>query len=347
MNPAPHDPITSNQFSNIQSTNWGIIAPGRIARKFADDLRLVPGAKLHAVASTNLGRAEEFAKIYDVPHVFGKYEDIVKCPDLDVVYIATPHTGHCAATVMCLENGLPVLCEKAFAMNLAEAKLMTSSARKNGVFLMEALWTRFIPAVREVFNLLKNNEIGEVHTIRSSFGFHAPFDPEWRIFNKKLGGGSLLDVGVYPILLSNFVFGKPKTRDILAAATFTETGVDKDCAMIFKFDGGKLSILNSTISSNVPMIAQIFGKKGTITLHPRWHHTQKISISEFDDPNRTEIVRDLEFPYEGWGYSFEQIHVMECLQQNLKESPLVPLKFSEDLMATLDAVRGKIGLKYD
>lgn len=329
-----------------KTTRWGIIGLGRIARKFADDLRLLPNARLHAVASTDLDRAADFAREYDVPHHFGSYEAIVGCPDLDVVYIATPHVGHCAATVFCLENGLSVLVEKPFAMNSEEAQRMIAAARRNGVFLMEALWTRFIPAVAEAFNLLKNNEIGEVHSIQAQHGFHAPFDADWRIFNKKLGGGSLLDIGIYPVLLSNFIFGRPADEDIFATATFTPTGVDATCAMIFKFGEKKLAQLGSTILSNTPMEAQIFGELGTITLHPRFHHTQKLTVSRFDDARRTEVSRTVEMPYEGWGYHFEAAHVMDCLGKNLLESPLVPLQFSSDLMATLDAVRQKIGLKY-
>ncbi len=328
-------------------TNWGIIGLGRIARKFADDLRLVPGARLHAVASTDLERAQAFAKDYDVPHAFGSYEGIVHCPDLDVVYIATPHVLHCENTVMCLENGLPVLVEKPFAMNLEEARRMTEAARRNRVFLMEALWTRFVPAIEHAFELIENGEIGPVHSLAADFGFHAPFDPAWRIFNKKLGGGSLLDVGIYPVLLSQFLFGKPAREDIFATATFTETGVDRSCMMNFRFPGDRLSALRSSIANNSLMLAQIYGEKGTLSLHPRWHHTQKLTVSAFDDANRTEIKHDIEFPYDGWGYSFEAAHVGQCLENQLLESPKVPLSFSEDLTETLDTIREKIGMRYE
>ena len=192
--------------------NWGIIGPGKIARKFADDLQRLPNARIHAVASTSPERARAFANEYGVAHVFSRYEDIIHCSDLDVVYIATPHVLHCENALMCIEHGIPVLCEKPFAMNSSEARRMVSAARRNRVFLMEALWTRFIPAVDHAFELVAGGEIGDLHTVKSDFGFYMPFEANHRIFNKALGGGSLLDIGIYPALLALFLFGKPDRK---------------------------------------------------------------------------------------------------------------------------------------
>ncbi|MBK6993441.1 MAG: Gfo/Idh/MocA family oxidoreductase [Lewinellaceae bacterium] len=155
-------------------TNWGIIGLGKIARQFADDLRLLPNARLHAVASTSQERAAAFAAEFGATHVYSRYEDIVHCPDLDVVYVATPHPFHCENTLLCLENGLPVLCEKPFAMNMAEARRMVGAARRNRVFLMEGLWTRFIPAIEQVFQMVEQGEIGELHTIKADLGSKCP-----------------------------------------------------------------------------------------------------------------------------------------------------------------------------
>lgn len=330
--------------TNDTIIRWGIIGLGKIARKFADDLRLVPGAKLHAVASTSLERAQQFATEYDAPHAYGRYEDIVRCPELDIVYVATPHVLHCENSLLCLENGLPVLCEKPFAMNSAQARQMVAAARRNRAFLMEALWTRFIPGVDHALQLVSESAIGTVHTVKSDFGFKMPFDPRSRLYDKALGGGSLLDIGIYPALLSLFVFGKPAPEDILAAGTFTKTDVDESCAFMFRYPHEKLALGHSTVAANTPVEAWIHGTEGTIYMHPRWHHTQKLTVSKYD--GRNEIKEDIEFPFEGWGYAYEAAHVMACLRNKQLESDLLPLDFSLDLTETLDIIREKIGLEY-
>lgn len=326
-------------------TRWGIIGLGKIARKFADDLRLLPNAQLHAVASTSLERAQSFAADYGAPHAFGRYEDLVKCPDLDVVYVATPHVLHCENSLLCLENGLPVLCEKPFAMNSAEARRMVGAARRNRVFLMEALWTRFIPAVDHALHLVSEGAIGQLHTVKSDFGFILPFDPHSRIYDKALGGGSLLDIGIYPALLALFMFGKPAPEDILAAATFTRTDVDESCVFSFQYPQNKLALGHSTVAANTPVEAWLYGTEGTIYLHPRWHHAQKLTVSKYE--GREETTQEIDMPYEGWGYAYEARHVMACLREGRLESDLIPLDFSLDLAETLETIREKIGLTYD
>ncbi len=323
---------------------WGIVGLGRIARKFASDLQFLPNARLHAVASTSLDRAREFAAAYGAPHAYGRYADILQCPDLDVVYVATPHVLHTENALMCLEHGIPVLCEKPFAMQLQDARNMVTAARRHRTFLMEALWTRFIPAVDYALALAAQGEIGDIHTVKADFGFHMPFDPQSRVFNKALGGGSLLDIGIYPALLALFALGKPLPEDIQAAATFTKTDVDESCAFTWRYPDNRLALGHSTIAANTPVEAWIFGTEGAIYLHPRWHHTQKVTVSHYDDG--AEQQRDMEFPYEGWGYHFEAAHVMECLANDRLESDLVPLDFTLDLVETLDAIREKIGLEY-
>lgn len=324
--------------------HWGIIGPGKIARKFADDLRLLPNARLWAVASTSQERANAFAAEYAAPHAYGRYEDLVKCPDLDVVYIATPHPQHCANTLLCLENGLAVLCEKPFAMHAADARRMVESARSNRVFLMEALWTRFIPATERAFGLVAEGAIGHLHTVKSDFGFKMPFDAESRIFNKSLGGGSLLDIGIYPALLGLFAFGKPQATDIQAAAAFAPTGVDESCIFSFRYPENRLVLGHSTVAANTPVEAWLYGTEGTIYLHSRWHHATQLTLSRYE--GRTEHSQTFDLPYPGWGYSFEAAHVMECLRAGRLESDRLPLSFTLDLMDTLDEIRRQIGLEY-
>ncbi len=324
--------------------HWGIIGPGRIARKFADDLRTLPNARLHAVASTSAERARAFADAYGAPHAFGQYADLLDCPGLDVVYIATPHALHAEHALLCLERGLPVLCEKPFAMNLAEARRMVAAAHRHRVFLMEALWTRFIPSMDLALTLIAEGEIGEVHTVKSDFGFKMPFDPHSRLYNKALGGGSLLDIGIYPALLNLLVFGKPAPEDVLAAAAFTATDVDESCAFTFQYPGNRLALAHSTLAANTPVEANLYGTEGTIYLHPRWHHSQRLTISRY--AGREEEKRIVDLPYTGWGYAFEATHVMECLEKEMLESDRLPLDFTLDLVETLDIIREKIGLEY-
>ncbi|MBK9339063.1 MAG: Gfo/Idh/MocA family oxidoreductase [Lewinellaceae bacterium] len=328
----------------VTPIRWGIVGLGRIAHKFADDLRLLPNARLHAVASTSLDRARTFANAYGAPHAYGSYADMLQCPDLDVVYIATPHVLHCENALLFLENGIPVVCEKPLAMNRKEVERMVHAARRNRVFLMEALWTRFIPAVDYALALAAQGEIGHIHTVKADFGFHLPFDPDSRIFNKALGAGSLLDIGIYPTLLALLLFGKPMPEDVQAVATYTASEVDESCVFTFQYPEKRLALGHSTIAANTPVEAWIHGTAGSIYLHPRWHHTQQVTVSHYE--GNSERKFDAKFPYPGWGYQFEAAHVMECLEKQRLESDLLPLDFSLNLAETLDTIREKIGLLY-
>jgi predicted dehydrogenase len=324
--------------------NWGILGMGKIARKFADDLRLLPNARLHAVASASLDRAQDFAAAYDVPHAYGTYEEIVECPDLDIVYVATPHALHFTCAMLCLSCRIPVLCEKPFAMNAHEARKMIELAHNNQVFLMEALWTCFMPSFQRALELAESGAIGTVHTVKSDFGFKLPLDPNSRLFNKTLGGGALLDIGIYPVMLAMRVFGKPDALHIQAAATFTETEVDDTCVFTFQYPEKRIALGHATVAANTPVEAWILGTEGSIYLHPRWHHTAQLTIAQYQD--RAEETREEYFPYAGWGYHLEAQHVMECLEKGLQESPIVPLQFTLALAETLDAIREKVGLAY-
>jgi predicted dehydrogenase len=327
-----------------KTCNWGIIGLGRIARKFADDLRALPHARLHAVASTDLQRAQGFAAEYGVPHAFGTYADIVHCPDLDVVYVATPHVGHWANTLLCLRHGIPVLCEKPFAMDAGQARDMIATARANGVFLMEAMWSRFIPATLQALQWVEAGLIGDLHTIKADLGFAMPFDAQSRVFDKALGGGSLLDLGIYPAYLAQLFWGKPDPRHISAAATFAETEVDDNCLFTLQYPGKGLMSGHSSLRANTSLEAFLYGSEGHIQFHPRWHHSTRLTLVRYEGRQQHSSV--LELPYEGWGYGYEAAHVMECLERSASESPLWPLQDSLDLAETLDAIRATIGLDY-
>lgn len=325
--------------------NWGIIGLGKIAHKFASDLKYVPDARLHAVASTDNQRASDFARQYGAQYHFSSYEALLNCPHLDVVYIATNHPQHCAVTLMCLKKRIPVLCEKPFGMNAHEVKMMIDTAKSNKTFLMEALWTRFIPAFQKAMSIVKNGTIGRPLSIKADFGFAAPFNPNNRIYNRDLGASSLLDIGIYPILMAQTVFGDRPTR-IQAMAKMSSTEIDETCAMNLQYADGGIAMCHSTVVADSKIEAFIYGEEGVLHIHPRFHHPQKITVTLYHGRGEESYY----LPYEGNGYQFEAMEVNKCLKNNQLESVHVPHSFSTDLIETLDAVRKEIGLvfpKYD
>lgn len=319
--------------------NWGILAPGRIAHKFAHDLKLVTGAKLLAVGSRSLQRARDFANEHGAPHAFGSYEDLLDCPDLDVVYIASPHTSHFEHTIMCLEKGIAVLCEKPFAMNTAQVQKMVDCARANKVFLMEAIWTRFIPCFEEGMRLLSEGYIGNLKTIRADFGFKANFPPEHRVFNPALGGGALLDVGIYTIFLANWIWGKP--TNIKATAVMSSLGADDSCAMIFEYPSNRMAVLDCSLVVKTEIEAYIYGETGTLRLHNRFINPEDLTFSFYEKSSE-----HIHLPLTGHGYYHEILEVNDCLRNGKTESEKLPLNFSLQLMETLDWVRKEAGIVY-
>lgn len=319
--------------------NWGIIGLGKIAHKFAHDLRLAKDARLHAVASTDSQKSADFAKQYGAPYHFSSYEALLNCPHLDVVYIATPHTLHCTNTLMCLRKRIPVLCEKPFGMNAKEVQLMIETAQANQTFLMEAMWTRFIPSFQRAIEIIQSGVIGRPLSMKADFGFFAPFNAESRLFNKDLGGGSLLDIGIYPIMAALCIFGKPSK--ISALATMASTGVDESCAVNFQYPDGAIAMTHSTVTAHTNIEAYIYGEKGVLYIHPRFHHSEMLTVKLYNGQEET-----LSLAFEGHGYQFEAMEVNNCLKNNSLESKIMSHKFSLDLIETLDAVRLEIGLVY-
>lgn len=320
-------------------TRWGILGPGRIAHKFVQDLLTLPDAQLYAVASSDRQRADEFAQEYNIPHAFGSYEDLLSLPDLDVVYVATPHVKHHENVMMLLNGGIGVLGEKPFAMNSGQVREMVETARTKQVFLMEALWSRFMPGVEFALDLLKSGAIGKVVSVKADFGFKAPFLPEKRLFNKELGGGSLLDIGIYPLFLSYLILGKPTT--VKASATFGTTGVDEQCGMVLTYPDGQLALLDSTLLAPTDCVGVIQGETGQILIHSRFHETKGLTLKR-DERSATPFV----FNRSTHGYDYEAQHVMNCLAEGRSESPLWSLNDSLNLMELLDSVRAEAGIVY-
>lgn len=322
----------------MRKIKWGIIGLGKIANKFAADLKSSEDSILQGVASRNLDRAQDFGKKYNASSYYGSYRELAKDPEIDVVYIATPHAYHYENTIECLRNGKGVLCEKPMGLNTAEVAEMIEEAKARNLFFMEAIWTRFIPATEKLVELLEQKVIGDVLSVRADFGFKADVNYEGRIYNKKLGGGSLLDIGIYPIYLSILTLGIP--TEIKAMARMTETGVDSYCSMLFHYQNDSKAILESTIEANTPTEAFIYGSKGSIKLHSRFHHPTRITIS-VDDKEE-----ELTIPYEGNGYLHEITEVNHCIQQGLSQSSKVPLSLSLGLVNVMDKVKDEIGLMY-
>ncbi|MEM6378631.1 MAG: Gfo/Idh/MocA family oxidoreductase [Bacteroidota bacterium] len=319
--------------------NWGIVGPGKIAHKFAQDLLKLPEAKLHAVASRSMERAQAFAQQYGAKHVYDDYRQLIDCPDLDVVYIATPHTGHYENALLFLKRGIPVLCEKPLAVNNRQVQRMIYTAQKNQTFLMEAIWTRFLPTHLKMWEIINSGQIGKVLSVKADFGFKPSFNPDSRLFNPALAGGSLLDIGIYPVFLAMNVLGKPD--DIHAIGHLGPTGVDEEVGILFKYKDGATAHLHSTIRANTKTEAFIYGEKGTIYLHTRWHEPSTMSLLLHGE--NPEMFR---FNYNTNGYSYEALEVMRCLSLGMTESDQLPLQFSADLMDVLFSIRHLIGLRY-
>lgn len=324
----------------VQKIKWGIIGLGKIATKFAEDMKLVEGGLLYAVASRDIHKAKKFSEKFNIEKYYGSYHELANDSEVDVVYIATPHVFHYENTLMCLLTRKSVLVEKPMGMNKNQIAEMIEEARKQRLFLMEGLWTRFIPATEKVLELLKNGDIGEVKFVYADFGFKAEYDTEGRVFNKQLGGGSLLDIGIYPIYLSLLTLGKPTA--IKTSARMTRTGVDGSCTMLFDYESSANALLESTIEEDTPIEAYINGSEGSIKMHTRFHHTKRITLSRDNEPDEV-----YDFPYEGNGYQFEIEEVNYCLLNHQTESKRLPLNVSYDLTELMDLVREEIELKYE
>lgn len=317
---------------------WGIIGLGKIAHKFATDLLTIEDAELYAVASRTQEKANEFASKFNAIKAYSSYEALVNDSNIDAVYIATPHVFHKENTILCLKNGIAVLCEKAFAMNKNEVKEMIDCAKANNVLLMEALWTYFLPHYRYVLDLIKNEKYGKVLKLEADFGFRPEYDETDRVIKKSLGGGSLLDIGIYPIFAALSLLGVPK--EIEATATFFENEVDSSCSMLFHYPDNVQAHLKSTLLEQTPTEAIIQCEQATIKINSRFHSPSTVSIITAD---REETI---DFNYTTIGYNFEVIHFNNLLKQGKIESDIMTFSFSKKLIKTLDSVRTIIGLEY-
>jgi len=317
---------------------WGILGTGYIARKFAEGLAVVENAELFAVASRNLPTAQHFAKDFDNLVSFGSYEELASCSEVDVVYIATPHNLHYSNTMMCLQNNKHVLCEKPFAVNAYEVNAMIEEAKSRNLFLMEAFWTRFLPHIIKIKELIANGTIGDIVLLKADLCFNRPYDENNRLFNKELVGGSLLDVGIYPLFLAQFLLGEPTSTS--ATAIMGPTQVDHSCAMLLNYSN-KLAILHSSIIANTDVTAEIHGTKGKIVIEPYWFCPSNFSI-HFHDGTSQHINTE----HIGNGYNYEAQEVTNCILARKSESDLFSYQDSMLLIGMLDSIRKQINLHY-
>ncbi len=317
---------------------WGIVGAGNIAHSFSKDLALVKSGKLVSVASRSLEKAQDFANEYGAPNAYGSYEELFKSNTVDVIYLAIPHTSHATLSIAAMKAGNAVLCEKPMGVNRHEVEEMITVAKENNVFLMEALWSRFNPTIKKVKELVDNGAIGEVGYLHADFAFYGlDRDEKGRLLNPDLAGGSLLDIGIYPIFLAYLILGKPK--DIKATANFYKTGVEVQCSMIFNYDKAQ-AILYSGLNSNSEKKAEIAGSEGSIFIHPRWHEATGYTLEKDGECTANEVGKM------GKGYVHEIEEVHDCLISGKKESELWNHQNSLDLIAIIDLIRKKTGIVF-
>ncbi len=317
---------------------WGIIGCGNIANKFCQDLALVENAEITAVASRNIEKSQDFAQKHKAKIAYGSYVELFTDPEIDIVYIATPHISHVELSIQALENGKHVLCEKPLAINAKDARQIFEVSKRTNCFFMEAMWTRFNPSFIEIKKRIDHNELGQIKYINADFSFKSDKPLDGRVMNLELGGGTILDIGIYPAFLAYMFLGKP--NHILATSIFhPETQCDIQTSMIFEYESAQ-AILYSSFASKSELSARISGTLAQIHINDPWHAAKSFDLIK-NDQNRI-----IENPVNGLGYSYEIEECHKCLIANQIESKLWSHQNSLDLITILDEVRKKVGLKY-
>jgi predicted dehydrogenase len=324
----------------MSTTRWGILGTGKIARAFATALQETPDAVLAGVASRTLDKAQAFTGDFGgTATAYGSYEALCGADDIDVVYIGTPHPMHAPNAMLALEGGKAVLCEKPFTMNRREAEAVVALAREKTLFLMEAMWSRYLPALDEVKRIIASGEIGEVSQAVADFGFAPQVAPEHRLVNPDLGGGALLDLGIYPLSICACLLGP--VRGVQAMATMRANGVDAHTAFTLRHEGGALSSCTASMIARSPVELTVSGTEGCVRLDTLFYKARTVTVQLEDGSKRT-----VETPYLGNGYVHEALEVQRCLREGLLESPRMPLDETLALMGVLDDIRAQIGLRY-
>ena len=318
---------------------WGILGTGKAAKAFATALKDTPDGQLAGVGSRNLATAELFTREFGGT-AYGSYADLVHAADVDLVYVATPYPMHYENVRLALEAGKGVLCEKAFTVNRRQAEELVALARANNLFLMEAMWTRFLPALAEVRRIVDSGEIGTVRQLHADLGFKADVGPEHRLLNPALGGGALLDMGVYVLSIAMALLGP--VDSVLAQADFGPTGVDEQTGILLRHRGGGMSVCSCSLRARLPSELTIAGERGHVRMNTMFYRTQTVTVVRADGISRTVPT-----PYTGNGYVHEVIEAQRCWRAGLVESPGMTHADTLALMGVMDEIRRQIGLAYD
>lgn len=380
MKSSPASTTTESRVST-SSCRWGIIGTGTVARAFAEDLRYLPDASLVSICSRSVERARRFAAEHGARCAYGSPEEFLKGNDLDVVYVATPHPRHKTDCEMCLDAGRGVLCEKPFTVNALEAGSVIRKARDKQQFCMEAMWMRFQPLILQVRSMIQSGMIGRVRLLTADFGYPAPFHPENRFFSRELGGGALLDRGVYLLSLASYLLGRP--TETTGRALIGTTGVDEQVSILSSHSGESVAVMNASLRSRLRNEATIVGTEGEIRIHEPFFSPRRISWKQFKEqesptamsavakrsrlawlkgnPIARRLVDQIARPAwnlihpefskierddQGHGYQHEAAEVMRCLRQGLFESSIMPLDESLAILETADALRRSWSLSY-
>jgi predicted dehydrogenase len=323
-------------------TNWGIIGPGNIARDFAKDLTFIPEPQhIAAVVGHRPESTNEFAREFMVPDSYTDFDQFINNAAIDAVYIATPHPQHFDHALSCLQKKIPVLCEKPMTINAEQSARLIAASREHNTFLMEGMWIRFLPGIQHLLSIIKEGIIGNLVSVKASMSYLAPHEPGSRYFDPALGGGSLLDLGIYPVFLAHLLLGKPGT--IKAIGTLSPEGVDEACSMLLHFEQGQHAMLESSLISQTDMPAEIAGEKGIIKiLHPWFEKTKGLELHRY---GKGKILYPCD--WEGHGLHFEIQEVLNCIADNKIESESLPHALSMEMIETMDEIRNQIHVAYD
>jgi predicted dehydrogenase len=322
-----------------EEIRWGVVGPGRIAENVVRDFAVVEGARAVAVASRSQARADDFAGRHGLDRAHGSYAAILADPDVDVLYIATPHPQHHAIALGALRAGKALLVEKAFTATLAGAREVIDAARASGVFVMEAMWTRFQPAIVRLRELVADGAIGEVRSVQADLGVQKEYEPTDRLFDLALGGGALLDLGVYVVSFAQMLLGAPDT--VTAHGSVFDSGADAESGLLLGWDDGRTATLTTSLRCALPGQARVFGTAGWIDVLPRFHHPDTIVLHRNGAEPET-IAR----PHLGGGYSHELIEVTECLRAGATESRVMPLSDTLAVQEVLERAAEQLGVGH-
>ncbi len=328
----------------MDKIRWGILSTGRIAHEFTQGLAALPDAEVVAVGSRTAESAQAFASKFNIPRAHASYQALACDPQVDVIYVATPHNYHYANAVLCLNAGKAVLVEKAFTLDAPQAERLIALARQKKLFLMEAMWNRFLPSMIKLRDLVKEGAVGEVRMVTADLGFRAEFNPEGRMLNPHLAGGAFLDVGCYVVSFASMLLGE--ATQVTGLSHLGETGVDEQSAIVLGYPGGRLAVLICSVRTATPRNGYIFGTEGWIHLPGTFAWTEKLELKPAGGKETVFRAPIKGGGGKGSGLAYEAREVMRCLREGLTESPTMPLDESLAIMRTLDELRRQAGLRF-